>query len=171
MSLALEFEAKTVLVRGSKVPNWSSSPKPNASGTFTRAPDNRDPPFSHSAAQTNSRAPFTSNQLQSRPWDAERQAQLAKGLCFNCNEKFGPGQWCKSSLCLLEITEDDSLEHEEADGDPNNDAAAVDIAEISFHAILGNSIVATLKLQGEINMRQVSFLLTVGQHIILLLKP
>lgn len=138
MSLALEFEAKTVLVRGSKVPNWSSSPKPNASGTFARAPDNRDPPFSHSAAQTNSRAPFTSNQLQSRPWDAERQTQLEKGLCFRRNEKFGLGHRCNSSLSLLEITEHDSLEPEDADGYSNSEAAAADIAEISFHAILGN---------------------------------
>lgn len=103
----LEFEAKTVPARGSKVPNWSASFKSSALGPFARALGNRNPPLLHSAAQTNLRAPFTSNQLQSCPWDAERQARLAKGLCFKCNEKFGLGHRFKPSLSLLEITKED----------------------------------------------------------------
>lgn len=168
MSLALEFEAKTSTPRGLKVPSWSSSAKPNAVGSFSRPPGSRDLPLSHSAAPANSRAPFTTNPLaplptQSRPWDAERQARLAKGLCFRCNEKFQPGHKCKlSSLSLLKITEDESPEHEDAEGNLDNDAADAELAEISFHAILGNSVGATLNLQGEIKERQVLILVDSG---------
>lgn len=155
MSLALEFEAKTSTTRGLKVPSWSSSAKPNAVWSFSRPPGTRDLPLLHLAAPANSRAPFTPNPLaplptQSRQWDAERQARLAKGLCFRCNEKFQPGHKCKpSSLSLLEITEDESPEHEDAEGNLDNDAADAELAEINFHAILGYPVGATLKLQGK----------------------
>lgn len=53
--------------------------------------------------------------------------QLAKGLCFRYNDKFGPGHRCNSSsLSLLEIMEDDSLEGRDVDGNVDGDATVVD---------------------------------------------
>lgn len=77
--------------------------------------------------------------------------QLAKGLCFRYNDKFGSGYRCKSSsLSLLEIMEDNSLEGRDADGNVGGDTTAVDRPKINFHAILGNSVGATMKLKGEV---------------------
>lgn len=70
---------------------------------------------------------------------------------------------CKS-LSVLEITEDNLTEEANADGDCDGNVTPADLAEISLHAILSNSVGATMKLQGEINSRKVLI------HIILLLE-
>lgn len=89
--------------------------------------------------------------------------RLAKGLCFRCNEKLGPGHRCKSSsISLLEITADDTPEGGNAGGDFEGDETTLNLAKISFHAILGNTIKATMKLQGEINERQVLIIVDSG---------
>lgn len=59
---------------------------------------------------------------------------------------------------MLEITEDNLTKEAVADGDCDGDVTPADLAEISLHTILGNSVGATMKLQGEINSRKVLIL-------------
>ena len=59
----------------------------------------------------------------------------------------------------MEITREDQLEEvDEVNVVVGDNPQETDIAEISFNAILGQSIDATMKLQGEINHRKVSIL-------------
>lgn len=84
---------------------------------------------------------------KTRPWDVEKQNCITRGLCFRCNEKF-------ASLTLVEQKELDPMEEKVAEED--------DTAEISFHAILGKSSYATMKLQGTLNGRHVLILVDSG---------
>ncbi|KAA8544487.1 hypothetical protein F0562_022473 [Nyssa sinensis] len=79
----------------------------------------------------------------------ELQERRAKGLCYNCNEKFVPGHRCKK-LFLIEAC------FEEADGDVIMDEEETDHAEfkelpeISLHAISGACASETMRVRGGI---------------------
>ncbi|KAI4323138.1 hypothetical protein L6164_022768 [Bauhinia variegata] len=82
-------------------------------------------------------------------WEVEKQARRDKGLCFRCNEKFSPGHRCKQSgLAIMELADDE--EKTEEDDEPVSAAPMGNLAEISFHAILGRTSSITMKLQGTI---------------------
>lgn len=88
---------------------------------------------------------------------------MGKGLCFRCNEKFGPGHKCKpSSFSLLELTDGDLPTGGEDPNGDDDEPLADDLAEISFHAILGKTSGTTMKLLGTIRGRQVIILIDSG---------
>ncbi|PWA75166.1 retrotransposon gag domain, Retroviral aspartyl protease [Artemisia annua] len=71
----------------------------------------------------------------------------ADGECYRCGEKYGPGHWCKTgTLKVLEVEEGSeeqpTSEVEYMAGNTN------DVAEISLHAIFGNTHPRTMKVQG-----------------------
>lgn len=102
MSLAKEFESKLGPHHMNKGPYSSTYPH--------RVPLPREGHNAGTNLLTTTRTPPSSSQLatypnSTRPWDAERQNRLANGLCFRCNEKFGPSHKCKiGSFSLLELT-------------------------------------------------------------------
>ncbi|KAH0661065.1 hypothetical protein KY290_027036 [Solanum tuberosum] len=155
MSLAMEFEQKVSSNRGHKS-QWSNLSRSNTIQTGSA----RDVPYQSVGNQHVSRTNPNSTQMSPRPslnraWEIEKQNRIAKGLCFRCNEKFALGHHCKtSSLTLMEangnIEGGESGEQMSSDI-IDGDAGTNDLAEISFHAFLGNTIGTTMKLQGTLN--------------------
>ncbi|XP_055960653.1 transposon Tf2-1 polyprotein [Mercurialis annua] len=70
----------------------------------------------------------------SRP---EMEERRAKGLCFNCDEKFEIGHRCKKLFWLEVLVEEDEPDDEEP--------------AISFHAISGTQTTQTMQVEGIIN--------------------
>ncbi|KAJ7947417.1 Transposon Tf2-1 polyprotein [Quillaja saponaria] len=102
--------------------------------------------------------------IQLCQWDADRQARFAKGLCFSCNEKFGPGHRCKTvTFALLEANPDNdeaTLVEEEPEEDVNPNLS--EFAAISLHTILGKQTATTMKLKGKLGKRDVLILMDSG---------
>ncbi|KAH9745476.1 hypothetical protein KPL70_004085 [Citrus sinensis] len=80
---------------------------------------------------------------------AELQERRAKGLCYNCNEKFVPGHRCKKlfliDACLEEEDGDVIMEVEENVGGNSSK-----MPEISLRAILGARASETMRIKGRI---------------------
>ncbi|KAH0657062.1 hypothetical protein KY285_031944 [Solanum tuberosum] len=74
---------------------------------------------------------------------------MAQGLCYRCHVKFAPGHKCKfAKLSRIELTGRDQLEDVDwVNATTVGDSQETDNAEISFHAILGQSVDSTMKLQ------------------------
>ncbi|KAF2292619.1 hypothetical protein GH714_026060 [Hevea brasiliensis] len=79
-------------------------------------------------------------------WD-ELNERKRLGLCFKCNDKFGPGHRCKklfSIQAVLEDSDDDTeMEIEEQD-------SAEEVPAISLHAIAGFEGPETMRLCGRV---------------------
>ncbi|KAG8642458.1 hypothetical protein MANES_12G088990v8 [Manihot esculenta] len=81
----------------------------------------------------------SSTSVKRLSWD-EMQTRRAKGLCFNCDEKFVPGRRCaKPQLLILDGGFD--IDEDDDEGEP----------EISLHALTGwsSSVAESLKLLAE----------------------
>ncbi|KAH0776619.1 hypothetical protein KY290_008030 [Solanum tuberosum] len=72
-------------------------------------------------------------------WETKRRNLIAQGLCYHCDEKFAPVHKYKFvKLSLMELTGRDQLEDVDwVNATTAGDSQETDIAEISFHAILG----------------------------------
>lgn len=89
---------------------------------------------------------------------------MAQELCYRCHVKFAPGHKCKfANLSLMELTRGDHFEDIDwVNATTSGDSKETDIAEISFHGILRQSVGSTMKLQSEINNRKVLILVDRG---------
>nr|GEV11618.1 hypothetical protein [Tanacetum cinerariifolium] len=85
----------------------------------------------------------------------------AKGLCFRCDGKFGPGHRCpKKSLHVLFLYEDD--EEEADDYHEDKEHVHLDAEEVSMHSVVGITTPHTMKLRGIIKGYEVVFLIDGG---------
>ncbi|PWA74286.1 hypothetical protein CTI12_AA219250 [Artemisia annua] len=156
VSLALEFEEKSRPDSNPRISNSFNYNKPSSYSTSSSDPDKL------SATSQN-----TSSSTQSKNWESERQNRRDKGLCFRCNEKFAPGHRCRqSTFSLLEISNDnEQLADREVEADKNEHEERInqqDMAEISFHAILGKTSGTTMKVEGTLEGRKVLILIDSG---------
>ena len=87
--------------------------------------------------------------------DSEFRARLDKGLCFRCNEKYSPGQWCKGKTnCELMFFIANEEELEEVNGKEEGELETVELetleiegkTEIALRTILGFTSKGTMKL-------------------------
>jgi hypothetical protein len=85
----------------------------------------------------------------------ELKERQEKGLCFKCNDKYGPGHRCKR-LFMIEAYRgegddgDEAMEEEEEESE--------DLPKISLHAITGRDALDTMKVYGQIG-RSISLVL------------
>lgn len=100
----------------------------------------------------------------------ELQARREKGLCYNCDERFQPSHCCKCQ-CFLLIAEPDDSDNpperptetsiitipETASNQPNEPSL-----HISLHALMGHTILQTLRVQGKIRNQTLTVLIDVG---------
>ncbi|KAL4181370.1 hypothetical protein AMTRI_Chr12g270830 [Amborella trichopoda] len=84
---------------------------------------------------------------------AELSEWRAKGLCFNCNEKFGPGHHCKKLFLSEGIWPD---EEEEAKAETNMED---EVPEIYLNAIYGAKAPQTMRVQGSLGQQRLNFLI------------
>ncbi|KAF2291294.1 hypothetical protein GH714_022289 [Hevea brasiliensis] len=99
----------------------------------------------HSQSPTNSPQPATGN-IKRLTWD-ELNERKRLGLCFKCNEKFGPGHRCKKLFSIQAVLEDsdDDADMEIEEHDPTEEIPA-----ISLHAIAGFEGPETMRLTGTV---------------------
>nr|GEY89983.1 hypothetical protein [Tanacetum cinerariifolium] len=87
----------------------------------------------------------TTKQLFRRMTESEYADKKAKGLCFRCDGKFGPGHRCPDkTLQVLMISEDDAETEEE------QEHMHLDTVEVSAHFVTGITSHHTMKLRGTI---------------------
>ncbi|XP_078447009.1 uncharacterized protein LOC144715877 [Wolffia australiana] len=99
----------------------------------------------------------------------EFQKRREKGLCYNCNEKFGPGHRCKKTLQILIVSEEDR-DKSDPDTDAIVDIEANDIppeaqllsAHVSLNSMLGWTNPRSIKLKGELRGREITVLIDSG---------
>ena len=161
-SLALEFEAKVGLTRGSY---FSGHSRQNFSPSTTNQYQLPRPTLS-SPENLNNSTPQTlkpgNSQSHLKPWENERQQRREKGLCYRCGDKFAPGHRCKSTFSNMECSGDNN--DWVVDEAPCPDIATEDtsMAEISFHQISSQSSTSTMKLQGTLQDRKILILVDSG---------
>lgn len=89
--------------------------------------------------------------------DSEFRARLNKRLCFRCNDKYSPGNWCKVKAnreLMFFIANDEDWE--DADGKVEAEPEMVELktlevkgeTEIALRTILGFTSKGTMKLSG-----------------------
>ncbi|XP_031256097.1 uncharacterized protein K02A2.6-like [Pistacia vera] len=96
--------------------------------------------------------------------EADIQYKRERGLCFQCDEKFGPNHRCRSkSLQILLVLDDDESEKSEApsENDENHNQEGNDLA-LSMNSIVGITSDKTLKVKGQIRGSEVVVLVNSG---------
>ncbi|KAH0764516.1 hypothetical protein KY285_000387 [Solanum tuberosum] len=166
MSLALEFENKLGPICSNGESNWTPTSRSTIQKSVHSSINSHNNINSSLQNLRNNASPnpSTSQPLQMQTWETERRNLMAQGLCYRCHEKFAPGHKCKfAKLSCMELTGGDQLEDVDwVNATTVGDSQETNIAEISFHAILGQSVGSTMKLQGEINHRKVLILVDSG---------
>ncbi|XP_073021562.1 uncharacterized protein [Primulina eburnea] len=92
----------------------------------------------------------------------ELQEKREKGLCFNCDEKYGPQHRCKSKYLLLMGTDDDSSLYVQEDSDCHQLEELEDISEVSLNALTGQSNPQSLRVTGKYGAHVVNILIDNG---------
>ncbi|CAM8940485.1 unnamed protein product [Rhodiola kirilowii] len=104
---------------------------------------------------------------------AEMAARREKGLCYNCDEKYGPGHRCKPRFQCFLIEEDGHEEEllapdhtqvaeQKEEANPTPADAPEPTPTISFHALQGRVAPSTLRLEGSMNGVPVIILIDTG---------
>ncbi|XP_078442298.1 uncharacterized protein LOC144711996 [Wolffia australiana] len=98
----------------------------------------------------------------------EFQKRREKGLCYNCNEKFGPGHRCKKTLQIVIVSEEerdngepDAVAILEVEED-NSPEAQLLSAHVSLNSMLGWNNPRSIKLMGKLNGREIIVLIDSG---------
>lgn len=100
--------------------------------------------------------------------DSELQKKREKGLCFRCDEKWGPGHRCKKKeLSVLLIHDADEEESSQIDvtEEAVADLEAVElnqVAEVSLSSVVGLTTPKTMKLKGMVGEQEVVVLIDPG---------
>ena len=106
---------------------------------------------------------------------AQMEERKKKGLCYNCDDKWGPGHKCKSAKIFLlegiELVPDSQsrvkiTELEEEVGSPINDGQNTSTnseeVEITLYALIGTPTLGTMRIRGKINGVSLVVLLDTG---------
>ncbi|KAJ1397185.1 Retrotransposon gag domain [Sesbania bispinosa] len=96
--------------------------------------------------------------------DAEFQEKSRKGLCFRCDEKFGPGHVCKNKQLQVLILEEECIEEEEEESNGGQDGEELEhkVLQLSMYNITGLTSKKSLKMWGERYGKRVTMLVDCG---------
>ena len=101
--------------------------------------------------------------------EQEIQKRREKGLCFSCNEKFGPRHRCRKELNIRLVEEEEQVQSAEdgADGDwcmveSSAIEASLFTAHVSLHSIMGMHRKHTMKVEGDYQGHKVTVLIDSG---------
>uniref|UniRef100_A0A2C9UQL6 Ty3 transposon capsid-like protein domain-containing protein n=1 Tax=Manihot esculenta TaxID=3983 RepID=A0A2C9UQL6_MANES len=103
------------------------------------------PAFQTSRLPPAVRQPAADN-IKRLTWD-ELNERKRLGLCFKCNEKFGPGHRCKKLFSIQAVLEDSD---EDTDMEIEEQIPTSEIPAISLHAIAGFEGPKTMQLIGKV---------------------
>ncbi|GKD35000.1 putative mitochondrial protein, partial [Tanacetum coccineum] len=96
--------------------------------------------------------------------EAELADKRSKGLCFKCDEKFGPGHQCVKKMLHILLVDDNDIEEEEEEeaSKDEDDHVHLDMVEVSLNFVLGFTLPRTMKLRGNIHGVDVVVLVDYG---------
>ncbi|XP_074317936.1 uncharacterized protein LOC141654717 [Silene latifolia] len=108
--------------------------------------------------------PFTPHKNPPRymPFNADFEAKKAQGLCFYCDEKFTPQHVCKSKIQLFVLEDEEDSGDEEEEVEVCNEPEPGQIAQISVHALAGQTHCQTMRIPGQVGRRTLSILVDSG---------
>ncbi|KAJ8753628.1 hypothetical protein K2173_025619 [Erythroxylum novogranatense] len=108
-------------------------------------------------SSTSSPSKISGNSVKRLTWD-ELNERKKRGLCFKCNERYGPGHKCKKLFSIQAI-----LDYSDDDTDMKiEDAESADNPTISLHAIYDFEGPETMRVQGKLANRRVMVLIDSG---------
>ncbi|KAI3522148.1 hypothetical protein L1887_11628 [Cichorium endivia] len=93
-----------------------------------------------------------------RMTDTEFADKKAKGLCFRCDGKFGPGHRCPEKTLQVLLVEDE----EEGEEPETEEHAHLDMMTVSASSVAGLTTPRTMKLRGMIGQNEVVVLIDSG---------
>ncbi|KAF7126963.1 hypothetical protein RHSIM_Rhsim11G0145700 [Rhododendron simsii] len=92
----------------------------------------------------------------------EMDARRAKGLCFNCDERFVKGHRCQKKQ-LYVITGDEEEEDDTGQDNPGVEEATLeDEVHISVHALAGSNSFRTMRVVGTVKGKEMVILIDSG---------
>ncbi|KAI9174210.1 hypothetical protein LWI28_013743 [Acer negundo] len=94
-------------------------------------------------------APNKTSLLMKKLTPEEVNERRKKGLCFCCNEKFGPGHQCKKLFTIQAVLEESDSDVE-MEVEESNEEAELDTPEISLHSIAGLRAPKTMQVGGNL---------------------
>ncbi|KAJ1421315.1 Retrotransposon gag domain [Sesbania bispinosa] len=94
--------------------------------------------------------------------DDELNERQKKGLCFNCDEKFGPNHVCKNKRYQIMILEEDENEPGEEEGEIEVEEMECRALQLSLNSMMGFTSKRSIIALGEIKGRPVHVLIDCG---------
>jgi hypothetical protein len=150
--------------------SWVDTTKRDKEEKHVFSSQNRKPSFIHCTKLVTPTPPSTPLKIHKLTRDEMVERQL-KGLCYNCDDKYFPGNKCKEQNLFMAISEDVSEDDVEAplvsvsseptDMNPPSDPPEVELV-ISLNDLIGFSAPQTLKLIGYIKHRKLIILVDNG---------
>ncbi|GJY21422.1 putative mitochondrial protein [Tanacetum coccineum] len=114
-------------------------------------------PIEHKTGSVSSVSTMRSSQFK-RLTESEMAEKRSKGLCFKCDEKYGPGHQCKSkSLQVLWVDEEDAYQEDEP-----FEHEHLDSVEVSLNSVIGLTSPRTMKIRGTVGETEVVVLIDCG---------
>ncbi|XP_020095072.1 uncharacterized protein LOC109714771 [Ananas comosus] len=97
------------------------------------------------------------------------EQRRAAGLCYKCGEKYQPGHICQNRTLLQicaspvidEIFDEQLIPTEEEEEHPSNDEEVEEVG-VSVHALSGQNLHDTIKVQGEVKGKTLTILVDTG---------
>ena len=82
------------------------------------------------------------------------QARRENGLCYNCDEKFGPGHRCKKQQIFILETMEEADENFDIVEPLKEDEGHLQVPEISLHALFCVTTPKTMRVTSVIHGRK-----------------
>ncbi|KAL0420984.1 UNVERIFIED_CONTAM: Retrovirus-related Pol polyprotein from transposon.6 [Sesamum latifolium] len=93
--------------------------------------------------------------------EAEVRARKEKNLCYKCDEPYSPGHRCRIRQVHMMLFEEEAKAYEEAEDQIEEPPDSED-AIVSFHAMRGNVSSKTLRINGQVNGKDMHVLIDSG---------
>lgn len=131
------------------------------------SPAQPPPPLSGPTLTPSSLGLTSSPLLFKRLTAPERQIRREKGLCYNCEENFGPPHRCKSRFLLLLAEDDDDFSGEASNfsfvtADDNPPVEEADSGRLSLNAFMGQYNPQTFQVTAQLAGRSIQILVDSG---------
>jgi hypothetical protein len=92
----------------------------------------------------------------------EIKERREKGLCFNCDEKFGPGHRCKKIFFIESCWDNEGVDEGESETDEAQKEDTEENLAISLHAMVGTPNPQTMRVKANIDGRVITILIDTG---------
>ncbi|XP_026441777.1 uncharacterized protein LOC113340943 [Papaver somniferum] len=168
-SLARLQEQKFNLAASATKPFTRSFMMQYSSPTFPPKPILTSPksvPTTPKSLFTSPSKPTSTSPTTKRLTQEDMNRRRAQGLCYNCDEVYKQGHFCKGKqkIFMLQVESTDSTETEEEEEvfEETTESLVQSDIEVSLHALTGSATGDTIRIPGLLHKRKVSILIDSG---------